>query len=294
MELFSVSGLTLVLNRVLPEPHAGLLAGLLFGTKANLSRELYEALVASGTIHIIALSGMNISIITNLVASTLLPIVGKRPAAVLTLLLVIWFVWFVGASSTIVRAAIMGSITLLSVLTGRNYWAILSWILAVGIMLIIHFPWLFEISFQLSAMATLGIILFGGQRGAVNAQITIQQFSNITISTNADVLRIVGKSIGVARTMMLNNLHLTLAAQVFTIPLIMLYFKRISLIAPVSNLAIGWLITPLTVLGWATAILGWIWLPAGQIAAWFDWALLQYLIGVVVWTSRIPFASIGL
>lgn len=257
---FSVAGLSLILGRVLPEPHAGLLAGLLFGTKASISKELYDALVVSGTLHIIALSGMNITIITDIVATSLLPIVGKRIAAVLTLLLIVWFVWFVGASSSIIRAAIMGSVSLLAILFGRQYWAILSWALAVGIMLLIHFSWLFEISFQLSALATLGIILFGRKE----------------------------------KNRIQENLRLTLAAQVFTIPLIMMYFHRISLIAPLSNLAIGWLIAPLTILGWATSVAGWIWLPLGQVIAWFDWVLLEYMIRAIHLSSIIPFASLSL
>lgn len=260
MAAFTVAGLTSLLQSVLPEPHAGLLAGLMFGSKASLPRELYDALITSGTIHIVALSGMNITIIADIVARALVPIMGKRTASMATILGIVWFVWFVGASSTIVRAAIMGSISLLSIVFGRQYWALLSLVLAVGTMLLINFSWLFDVSFQLSALATLGIILFG--------------------KTEKNILR--------------NNLRLTLAAQVFTIPVILFTFHRISLIAPISNLLIGWIIGPLTVLGWATALAGWIWLPLGQIIAWVDWVFLEYLVRMVIVTSKIPFASIEL
>ena len=261
MTPFSVSGLTSILTQILPEPHAGLLAGLLFGTKAALSTDLYNALVKSGTLHIIALSGMNISILSRMVTNSLLPVVGRRVASLLILLLIAWFVWFVGPTSTIVRAAIMGGLSILAILTGRQYWAILSWALTVSIMLLINTSWLFDISFQLSATATLGIILFGGEK-------------------KENVIK--------------DNLRLTLAAQVFTIPIIFFYFRRISLISPIANLAIGWLVGPLTGLGWATAIAGWIFLPAGQIIAWVDWVLLHYLLMAVTWTAKIPFASLSL
>lgn len=258
---FSVLGLTSVINQLLPEPHAGLLSGLLFGTKASLSKEFTQSLITTGTIHIVALSGMNITILGGLVARTLLPIVGKRIAGVLTLFLIVWFVFFVGPSSTIVRAAIMGSISLISVLLGREYIALLSWTLAVLIMLLVKFDWLFDISFQLSTMATLGIILFGR-------------------ASKGNIIK--------------DDLHLTLSAQVFTIPLIMFYFHRISLISPLSNIAIGWIIAPLTGLGWVTVMIGFFFLPLAQIIAWVDWALLQYLITVVTIISKIPGASIGL
>ena len=117
--MFTVESLTSVMNQLLPEPHAGLLAGLMFGTKAALPRDFYDALVRSGTLHIIALSGMNISILGRMITNGLLWLVGKRIAGLFTLFLIVWFVWFVGPCASIVRAAIMGSISILAVLFGR-------------------------------------------------------------------------------------------------------------------------------------------------------------------------------
>jgi competence protein ComEC len=112
---FTVSGLTSIINELLPEPHAGLLAGLLFGTKSTLPRDFYTALIASGTLHIVALSGENITIMESLIGMILLPLVGKRIASFLTIVMIMWFVWFVGPSSSIIRAAIMGSLSLIAV-----------------------------------------------------------------------------------------------------------------------------------------------------------------------------------
>ena len=158
----TVETLTAIVNHVLPEPHAGLLNGILFGTKATLSKELYNALIRTGTLHIVALSGMNITIIALIMRSILLPFVSRRVASFLTILGIILFVWFVGASPSVVRAAIMGSISLLAIALGRQAWSLLSWVLALGIMLVIKPSWIGDISFQLSALATIGIILFGG------------------------------------------------------------------------------------------------------------------------------------
>mgnify|MGYP001604312984 CR=1 FL=1 len=269
------------MNQLLPEPHAGLLAGLMFGTKAALPRDFYDALVRSGTLHIIALSGMNISILGRMITNGLLWLVGKRIAGLFTLFLIVWFVWFVGPSASIVRAAIMGSISILAVLFGRQYWAVLSWILAVGIMLLLNFSWLFELSFQLSALATLGIILFGheenieqGRRAEPDGK---RHYSILSV--------ILGS--------MRDDLHLTLAAQVFTIPVILFHFHRMSLISPVSNLAIGWVIAPLTGLGWVTILVSFIAMPAARIIAWIDWVFLEYIVRTVYLTSSIPFASVG-
>ncbi len=275
MESFSVEGLTAITQSLLPEPHSGLLVGLLFGTKASLSREFYNALVVSGTLHIIALSGMNVTIIMNMIASSIEGKVGKRWASVASIIAVIWFVWFVGPTPSIVRAAIMGSISLFAVIFGRQYWALFSWALAIAIMLGIRLTWAFELSFQLSALATLGIILFG--KSPVSMSNEVPRSSNI---------------LGDIKNTIHDDLHLTLAAQVFTIPLILFHFHRVSLIAPLANLAVGWVIAPLTILGWVTVILGWIFLPLGFMISWINWVLLEYMIRVIKIASAIPMASI--
>lgn len=269
---FTVAGLTTVIGQVLPEPHAGLLTGLLFGTKSSLSREFYTALVDSGTLHIIALSGMNISIMSRLLQDGLSWIVSKRVSSLLTIVVIAWFLWFVGPSPSIVRAAIMGSISVLAVVFGRQYWPLFTWILAVGSMLLINPLWLVDISFQLSVLATLGIILFGGRS---------QDRRDVSLW-------------GVIRLSLREDLRLTLAAQVFTIPLIYLYFQRISLLSPIANLMIGWVIGPLTGLGWMTVLIGWVYLPLGQVIGWFDWVVLEYIVWAVYLVSSVPYSSVGL
>jgi competence protein ComEC len=262
----TVASLSAVIARMLPEPHAGLLIGLLFGSKASLSADFYDALIITGTIHIIALSGMNITIIMDMVAKSLQGLVGKRWASVISIGVIVWFVVFVGPSATIVRAAIMGSLSLIAIIFGRQYWALFSWIIAVVGMTLIHPAWFGEISFQLSALATLGIILFAKKEQG---------------------------SIGGLWAFIKTELHLTLSAQVFTIPLILFHFHRISLIAPLANIAIGWVIAPLTVLGWIAAICGSVFLPLGMLFSWIAWVLLEYMIRVVWVASTIPGASVG-
>lgn len=257
--MISPATFTGIINQLLPEPHAGLLAGILFGTKATLSKDLMDALVATGTLHIVALSGMNITILESLIGSTLLPFIGKRWASAATILLIIGFIWFVGPSASVIRAGIMGTLALLATIFGKQRWGMFFFGTTVAVMLLVRPAWIGDLSFQLSALATLGIILFGGKKK----------------SWVEDALRI------------------TLAAQVFTIPLIFFTFRRISLISPFTNVLIGWLIPPLTALGLTTAILGGIFLPLGQIIAWFLWVFLQYIIWVIELTAKIPMSYIA-
>lgn len=332
MSTFSVAGFTSIINQLLPEPHAGLLAGLMFGTKAAFPRELYDALISSGTIHIAALSGQNLSILSRLISENLIGVMGKRAASAVSLLLIVWFVCFVGPSPSIIRAAIMGSLTILAVLFGRQYWAILSWILTVGIMLLFNFLWITDISFQLSALATLGIILFGAtgsvtrekidergegtkflqtasrapKEGDLNNQIIgmntgdvdsreaeLENFVPTQAQFQFSAGPVIVKGLKIVWLFVQKDLRLTLAAQIFTVPLILLNFHRISLISPLANLAIGWVIGPLTGLGWITVFLGFVWLPLGQVVAWVDWIALEYVVRTVYFMSSVPFASIG-
>jgi competence protein ComEC len=265
--MITVATFTSVINQVLPEPHAGLLAGILFGTRATLSADFLDALTTTGTLHIIALSGMNISILADLSILTLLRFVSRRIASLFTILIISGFVWFVGASPSVVRAAIMGSLTLFAVLSGRQNWSIFCYFLTISVMLLVKPDWIGSLSFQLSALATLGIILFGG-KSAVPSKNFIKSFID-------------------------DSLRVTLAAQVFTIPLILFTFRRISLVSPLTNILIGWTIAPVTALGMITAILGWIFLPLGYVFAWVSWVLLEYLILVVQWTAKMPFSSLG-
>jgi competence protein ComEC len=267
--MISVATFTSVINQVLPEPHAGLLAGILFGTRATLSKDFLEALTITGTLHIIALSGMNISILAGLSITTLLRFVSRRVASLLTVLIIIGFVWFVGVSPSVVRAAIMGSLTLLAVVSGRQTWSIFTYGLTIGVMLCIKPDWIGDLSFQLSALSTLGIILFGGKSAIA--------------SKNRNLLKLLFE----------DDLRVTLSAQVFTIPLILLTFRRISLVSPLTNILIGWTIAPLTAIGMVTAILGWIWLPLGYVFGWVNWVFLEYLILMVRWTAKLPFSSLG-
>jgi len=293
MTPFSVEGLSLVLSQFLPEPHAGLLAGLLFGTKSTLNNVLYQDLVRTGTLHIIALSGMNISLVTGFIGSILALIFSKRIASLLTILSLIWFVNFVGLTPSVIRAAIMGGLTLIAVIFGRANWALLSWLLAVSIMLLLNIHWISDLSFQLSALATLGMILFGSYKSGteVSAPTAIKQYNNITMSSGSIISIVARETSRAVWNISGKNLQLTLSAQVFTIPLIFLQFHRVSLVSPVSNLLIGWTILPASVFGWLAALAGSLWLPLGILPAWAAWGLLRYLLFVVEWTSRLPLAS---
>ncbi|MBI4999738.1 ComEC/Rec2 family competence protein [Candidatus Gottesmanbacteria bacterium] len=255
-------------NKLLPEPQASLLNGILWGEKARMPKDFYEALRRTGTLHVVALSGMNITILVNLLGKITL-FLGRKKSILTSLLLIVVFIWFVGAPPSVIRAGIMGTLSLLAVWFGRRDWSLLSLVLAAGTMLMVNFSWLTNIGFQLSFLATLGIILFGGviprEKGAI----------------------------GEIKYQFKTDLRTTLAAQIFTLPVILYNFKQLSLIAPLTNVAVLWIVQPIMVLGFILSLLAIIYTPLAVPVAWIIWVPLTYFIEVVKLTAKLPFAQIS-
>ena len=165
----------------------------------------------------------------------------------------------------------MGSFSLIAVYFGRREWGLLSLILTAGIMLLFDISLIKNLSFQLSFMATLGILL-------ANRNIKCQFKINLS-----DQLIFTIKE----------NIRLTLSAQIFTLPIILYHFHKISLIAPLANLLIEWVIQPIMILGFIISIIGWIYLPLAVIPGWITWALLTYLVTIVKFLGALPYASVS-
>lgn len=289
----NVSDAVFVINRLLPEPHAGLLAGMLFGVQSSITKELHEALITTGTLHIVALSGMNISLLTGYLSVLLLRI-WKRPIAnFLAIALIVWFIWFVGPTPSVVRAGIMGSITLVGISLGRQIWPVFIWILAVISMLLLNPLWITEVSFQLSVMATLGILLFGPTKQS-NSNYTSDRHpaESPQISFRLFTEHFVRRFLVQVKGIFWQDLQVTLAAQVFTIPIMFFSFHRISFAAPLSNMLTGWLIPIIMAGGFVLVVFGMIWLPLGAIAAYFVWFFLSMLVRIIMLAARMPFASL--
>ena len=119
MDQFNPSIFTSVINSYLPEPHASLLNGILFGINLKTSKIFYEQLKIVGLLHIVVLSGINITLLASLIA-VLTSFLSKYLSSLITVLTIIIFVVFVGAKAPIVRAGFMGLLTFVAFMTGRR------------------------------------------------------------------------------------------------------------------------------------------------------------------------------
>ena len=158
--MISPSVFTSVIDSYLPEPHASLLNGIIFGVNLKTTKEFYQQLKVVGLLHLVVLSGINITLLSSIISSST-KFLSKSLSTLITILLIISFVVFVGPQAPIIRATFMGLLTHVAIITGRKNFTLYALFLSLIFILIFWPEWLKTISLQLSYGATLGIILFG-------------------------------------------------------------------------------------------------------------------------------------
>lgn len=211
--LIEISGVrywaTTRLQRVLPEPQASLAIGILLGVKREMPKEFYEQLVKTGTLHVVAASGYNVSVVAGVVIVALSQIVGRQVGLMLGIVSTIGYVLIAGSSASVVRAGVMGTLSLIGIMLGRMREA--KWLLwvAAWVMLMVSPELISDIGFQLSIAATVGLLYI----------------SPIFLKISQNVY-------------LVDNLYPTLAATIATAPIIWWHFGRLSLIGVGVNMLI--------------------------------------------------------
>jgi len=235
-----------IYKKTLPEPQSSLLSGIVLGSKSSLPQDLYQDFKKTGIMHIVVASGMNVTILASTMISFLLLFLSRRLAVVLSCILIWFYVGLAGGEAPIVRAGIMGSLTFLALFLGREAeaWRILG--LTGFIMLFLDPQLLFDLGFQLSFMATFGIIFFN-------------PLFNSWFKRIPAIIR--------------NDLNQTLGAQIATLPIIVLSFGSYPLISPFVNLLIVVFLPIIMRLG----LIG-LAVPA---VLWLTYPLLTYIVKVV-------------
>src|SRR4029453_5355032 len=152
------TSLTEALSDVLPDPEATLATGILFGARSSIPRDLNDDMQATGTSHLVAVSGQNIVFVAAFVIAALAWIVGRKSTAWMALAAVILYALLVGGQPSVVRAAIMGGLYVLAIALGRQNSAAIAIALAAGVMTALDPQVVHDVSFQLSFAATLRLI----------------------------------------------------------------------------------------------------------------------------------------
>lgn len=261
-----------VIGKFISPPQLGILEALAFGDEEKISKEWKDKLNFTGTRHITAVSGMNITIIAFLILNFLL-LLGfwRQQAFYLSIFLLILYILMIGAPASAVRAGIMGGLLLLAQHLGRMSQATRAVVFASTFMLFLN-PLLLrlDIGFQLSFLAILGIIYL---------QPIFSNYFKKFPNPKFFPLRM--------------TLSTTMAAQIFTLPILVYNFGYIPLVSPITNILIVPFLAPITILIFLFGILGMIFWPLGWIFSWPAWLSLTYTISIVDWFSQLPFASLA-
>ena len=260
-------------HMLMPSQNAAILSALVFGDEHELPDMYVSDLRKTGLSHITAVSGMNVSFLVGLI----LLVFRRKIGSCIAVPTVILFIMMTGGSASVTRAGIMQLLWLAAYFINRETDSINSLFAACGLILLANPFAVADVGLWLSFSATLGLILFGTP---------MQHFlmNRVTIKS-----RILNRIIEI----LVSALCTTLAAQVFVIPIQVLVFGDISLIAPLSNL----LVVPLSEYsftgGVVALLLSFLWMPLGKVAAVLPRLLTDYQLAVVPALARLPLATVS-
>ncbi|SCX95114.1 ComEC/Rec2 family competence protein [Alkaliphilus peptidifermentans] len=257
-----------ILDSTLEKPQSALMKSVIFGNQGYLSAELLDYFSKSGTAHIIAVSGLHVGIIVLLLERFLSLLgVGRNSRLLLTMTVIFAYAYVVGFPVSIIRAGSMYGLFLLGYFLHRSYDSINSLAFIAFIVLVINPITLFSVSFQLSFMATLSILI---------------------------LYPMLNKLLWRIPTLIRKLLAVTLAAQIGTMPIMAYHFRQISIIAPLSNLLIVPILGGLLTLAFLSIFTGMISIGAAATINIFTNTLLSYMIQIVKISSNVPFSNISL
>ena len=253
------------LRRLVPEPESGILLGIALGDRASISPDLAYAFARSGTSHLLAISGFNMTLVASAVGALLRGRAGPRVRALATVFAVVLYSLLVGLGASVVRSAVMATITSLGLALGRRAAAANGLCAAIALMLALDPATLGDASFLLSAGATAGLLAFQAPLA--------KRFAGLP--------SLVGE-----------GLAATLAATLPTLPLVAGIFGRISVVSPIANLVAVPLFPALMAASVATITAGTVSLDLARPFALVAYAVAFALRVIVETAAALPLAAV--
>ncbi len=221
-------------ENTLPPTSASLLMGIVFGAKEHFPDDFFDALQATGVLHVIAASGMNVTFIAAALLFGLGALMRRQLALIFGCCGIVFYVFLVGFEPSIIRASIMAILAFGASLLGRQHFAALAVLMSAYMMLLFQPGFLIDLGFQLSFLATLSIIY-------VKPLIPLpQNFFTESIST-------------------------TLAAQLGTLPLLISVFGQFGLLSLLVNALVLWVVPIVMLVGSLSAVIGLVFPPLAQL-----------------------------
>ena len=274
----SRDSLVRMLERVLPEPQAALAEGITLGIRANIPSDLKTDFTRTGTAHLLAISGVNLTIVAGMLVILTVRLFGRRhyPHIWLTLIIIWLYTWLTGMGAPVVRAAIMVTVFLAAELLGRQRSAFIALLLAAAIMAGINPTLLFDASFQLSFAAMAGLVFVFPLLQSLGDKLVERAPEGRPRALCASVAA---------------SFEVSLAAVVATWPLTAHYFGIFSWVGPAATFFAMPVMPAIIATTMGAAVFGLVFLPLGQAVAWLAWLPLSYLMLVVTRFGALSAAS---
>ncbi len=250
-------------NSSLEPKYSALVLGITFGIKQEMPQDFHDRLEKTGLLHVIAASGMNITMVGGFLMSLFALFLKRQLALVLTMLGIVFYAFMAGLEPSIVRASIMGILVFAAQFTGRQNSSFLGLFIAAFLMLFKNPSLIYDIGFQLSFMATLGLI-----------------YLRPLFFIKHRYKKVIEKSfIG-------DDLATTISAQIFTLPILLLNFGSYSLISVLVNALVLWTVPVIMIIGGVSGIAGLIFDPLGYLLSYLSIPFLLYFEKTIDLSSR--------
>lgn len=241
------SDLIVTIQKILPSREAGLLLGMVWGEKGGISNDFYKLLKNTGLIHMVVVSGANLVIVGKSLIDNLAKLIGRQMAIIGGGGIILIYVNLVGWQIPVIRALLFLEIYYWAQVLGRQFRQGKALFLVGFLMILADFKVLSDISFWLSMTSFLAVIL-SRKEGMVKNTIWVS---------------------------------------LFVLPILSISFGKISIMSPVTNLGVLFLVEVITVIGFLGSLIGLFWQDLGGIILMTIYPLLRYLIEIVEGVGRI-------
>ncbi|MDD4860033.1 MAG: ComEC/Rec2 family competence protein, partial [Dehalococcoidales bacterium] len=273
--------MALTLAQALPEPQASLAQAIVLGIRETMPQALKDDFARTGTTHLLAISGLNLTIIAGMLVAIGMRLFGKRHYLYVWLALaVIWlYALLTALNPPVVRGAVMASLFLIAELLGRQRNALPALCLAAAAMTAFTPHILGDASFQLSFLAMAGLILIAPALQSMGRRV-------VTATSGEE-----GALTAVANITN-DSLSVSLAAIIAVWPVVAYYFGIFSPAGPLATLLTLPVMPAIITVGALAALFGLPFLPLAQALGWLLWLFLSYMLLVVSLLAKLPLAAV--
>lgn len=256
-----------VFERTVPRSEAGLLYGIVFGGTQGFSSDLRESFRNTGVLHVVAASGMNVTLVSGFLFAVASRILKRRVAIIISILGIFYYALLAGFEPSIIRASLMASIAFTAAMLGRQSYSALALFLTGFVMLMISPRNVMDIGFLLSFSSTLGIIM---------------------VKPLLDSLALSKKTKGFS-----DDVTTTISAQIGSLPFMGAFFSSYSIISLIVNALVLWTIPLLMILGGIATVCAIVMPFITFIPLYIALPMLWYFEKMVMVFSGIPLLQFG-